>query len=323
MSRTSYYILGFLISFTFSRCEDEVDTSLNSKSYPIVYSIFNKIDPTNKVYVTRSFSGDGGALNDAKINDSVYFDNIDVEIVLRRKFIVGSDKFSLTLVTENNKDDGLFLNPNVQFFLLEADISDYDWYQVKVFINNSTTFFGSSRLIDPPVLISPKHNKSTISLLPDNPFIISWYTDPDFCYDVEVNFEILSSRNSSTYIDTITYIKTGIFSDDSFQYYKAVITPELFLSLLNQYFNSNEIDYRKFLNIVVTVHMANKEYVDYLAKYNWEKNYAFFMDFDTSSFIGVTSSKSRATISNLEFDRKTQTFIVDDPEFKEFKFVFW
>ena len=312
-----------IIVVLFCSCSIEIDTSLDAKSFPIVYSVFNKYDTLNTVYVTRSFSGDGGALNDSKINDSIYFDNIRVEVLLKKKFFGGSDTVQLLRTQSSHKESGFFHNPDVEYFSLNKDISEFDWYQTKVIISGNNEYVGSTLMIEPPELLSPKHDHSTISIYKDNPLTLSWYTKNHTWYDIRVDFFIITNSGIETQMDTITYIKSGIIPDASVDFYRESITTDKLLSLLNSKYSSNNVSTRKIESIESTVFCGDESFLEYMEEYNWRMNHVFFMDFDTTSFMGIASSKANSTLTNLQLDIKSKRFLAEDPQFQKFKFVVW
>lgn len=72
------YLIG--LTFFFISCEENPDLTVDSKPFPVVYSILNKFDTIHYVYLQKSFSGENGPLVDAQAFDSLFFKNAEVNL---------------------------------------------------------------------------------------------------------------------------------------------------------------------------------------------------------------------------------------------------
>jgi len=79
-------------------CEEEPDIMDEIKPIPVVYAIFDKYEPVNYIYLTKTFSGDPyGADYNAQIEDSICFENAAISVIVSETidvFARGQGSFS-------------------------------------------------------------------------------------------------------------------------------------------------------------------------------------------------------------------------------------
>ena len=76
-------LIAFLIGglFTFSACDNEIDLVAEWKSIPVVYGLINVQDTAHYLRIEKAFLDPSvGAPTLAQIPDSLYYDNILVQI---------------------------------------------------------------------------------------------------------------------------------------------------------------------------------------------------------------------------------------------------
>src|SRR5690606_24360849 len=96
-----------------SSCKNDLDTNADWKEILVVYSLLDGQDSVHYVRVNRAFLNENqSAYEIARINDSLYFDSIEVKIVEQ-----GTGRI-IPLVKDESKakDSGIFANyPNVLY----------------------------------------------------------------------------------------------------------------------------------------------------------------------------------------------------------------
>lgn len=183
--RNSFVILltlGAVVS-----CETEFDSYVQSDPIPVVFGVINPDDSLYQIRLSRSFVGEGNALDHAKISDSIYFEQAEVILETYRS----GDLFqAITLEKTRIEDrvDGIFSSsPNYMYQtsytelfirgeLFEALGIPYqlDLRLSVILPNYPDTVRGETRLISPPKIINPKSQYQKIYLFGEIPFHMEW-----------------------------------------------------------------------------------------------------------------------------------------------------
>ena len=317
---------GFIILFVvfLSSCSTKIDTSFNVAPYPVIYSIINATDTMHIVYITKSFSGDGGPLVDALNPDSLYFKDVKVNLVFRTR--TDSMRYEMRLDSTENKLPGIFHNPKNFYYSVISETLDKTeewWCRFLIDIPGYRPITNLIRLIDPPKMIYPTTDGSMISLRPENPFTISWIGSS--WNDLSISFILYTHKIEGTVVDTLTYKKNAIVIPvmGSFNFGMS-FSFENFLALLNRYFTSNiGVLSRSFGPIYLKIDSADKNFFEYRRMLQREIDYVFFINSKPEPVFGVFASRSSRDVRDLEFDKNTLDFLCSDSSMTKFKFVKW
>lgn len=110
-------------------CSEDLPYEGDSVVTPVIMGLLDKADSIHYVKVTRSFGGNNNALEVALIEDSSYYENIDVKIEewtpinangayeLKRTWTLRD-----TILT--NKEPGAFYSPNQKVYYFKTDVYD-------------------------------------------------------------------------------------------------------------------------------------------------------------------------------------------------------
>jgi len=114
-----------IITCCLCSCNEDPDICLERTPIPVIYSVFNKFDSVNYLYITKTWSGDnGGSLATAKNPDSIYFKNVTVRMDLIRNFDSVSQQVPDTVQVVpdfemiHDKKPGYFIYPDCPVFAL-------------------------------------------------------------------------------------------------------------------------------------------------------------------------------------------------------------
>lgn len=120
---------GLLLSILiFSRCSTDVNLIAPYKETTVVYGLLNPVDSVQYIRIAKGYLGEGNALTMATVNDSIYYPDSEIRVVLQRWY---NSTFmdSVVLVRDESiqKDPGIFSNqPNVLYRLPADTINKTD-----------------------------------------------------------------------------------------------------------------------------------------------------------------------------------------------------
>jgi len=176
-----------LASLLFTRCSTDVDLIAPYKETTVVYGLLSPSDSVQFVRVAKAYLGEGNALTMAKVNDSIYYRDADIRVVLHRlqnDIIIDST----VLVRDESiaKEPGIFSNsPNVLYRTVYDPVNHSDSIyadsEYRIYILNkvtgkeitSTTGIVGDIIISLP---SPNPNVKNLSMTSTYPNDIKWFS---------------------------------------------------------------------------------------------------------------------------------------------------
>lgn len=319
---------AFLFFILLLGCEDDPDICIEAKPFPVLYAAIDKYSPENYVIVSKTFSGDGsGPLVNATIWDSVYFENVQVyadfnkidfttspPTIVDTKRIVGQEQIL------NNKDSGVFRNPDHQIFRLSGDIEEYYDGVLVVKIPGYDTIFHSFMTLSKPVFLSPNHNPgSTIKFLPNDPLNIFWKNGHSA--DVELVFIIESKFMHQTITDSISYRVQAIppladIGNGTVFYYD-----QFKGTVSNQLAINNDVISRSIVEVQLIIAVASTN-LDPTKDYNPSVNYYYeVLSSGNQTIYGKIFNRATDTLTGLGLHYLTHEQIYYDPDLKDYHFT--
>lgn len=168
-------------------CSTEFDTYVTGLTTPVVYGVINPADSLYQIRLTKSFVGEGSALDFARIPDSIYY--ADASVVLETYLAnVPYQSIQLEQVTLSDRSPGIFASsPNYIYQTSQRNLHiDYSFFEamgiaydmeikLSVIIPGQTdTIRASSRLLPPPRIIHPRPTYKKVYFYGDVPFQLEW-----------------------------------------------------------------------------------------------------------------------------------------------------
>lgn len=322
MKSTLLWVSFFV--FGLSSCNEIPDICLERTPIPVIYSVFNKYDSVNYLYVTKTWSGDnGGTLVTAKNPDSIYFKDVNVyiDLISNSESSIPTKEDTIHVVPDfeyiHNKKPGYFIYPDCPVFALHYHLEDFDGLICHVCIPGYDTIKLQYDLLSKPILYSPNRDGMSITILPDKGLKVRF--SEGGLIEIRLFVEIITKSMDGTFLDTIMFKKFSTVSPTTFSY--GNLTSALNIQITNR----SGIDYRQFGKIRLEI---------------WSGVGSFpglFLPEVSSAFIDVTLPGSPwvpkrmvyggtiATnhLSNLEFDDQTREVIASDTSMSKFKFIKW
>lgn len=131
MKKTSALILLITLSFFYS-CKDDIELNADYEDITIVHCLLDTSADTTWMKINKAFLGEGNVLEMAKIEDSSIY-KTDLSAVVEQydnSNLVNTFPFEATVV--NDKEPGIFYNPNQTVYYSLLDIDEDDIYRLKV-----------------------------------------------------------------------------------------------------------------------------------------------------------------------------------------------
>jgi hypothetical protein len=196
--KTAY--LGVLILLAgLVACNEDPDICIERKPIPVIYSVFNKYDTVNFIYVTKTWSGDnGGTLATAVNPDSIWFKDVDVAVDLARR-VPGSapprrERLRMVPPLEwiHDKDSGMFAWPDCPVYVVHRDLIGFDSVIARIGIPGYDTIVLNFSLITTPLIRFPHKDGMTIGIYPDKGLIVNFVGGQ--VNQAKFYFEVITSK---------------------------------------------------------------------------------------------------------------------------------
>lgn len=172
--RNLLLLIACLGSILFTSCSNEIDINAPYKEEIVVFGLLNKTEDTHYIRISKSYQGEGNALDYASMFDSIYY-NPELLTVTIEEVLVSNGQtsrtFELSPNTDIPKDPGIFSNPSQIIYSFEttpsAPLRTDATYKLKV-RNNSTEVecTGETDMVGNIILSNPSANLPSIPLYP-------------------------------------------------------------------------------------------------------------------------------------------------------------
>ena len=73
-----------LVLLLFTRCSTDVELIAPYKETTVVYGLLSPIDSIHYFRIAKAYLGAGNAFDMAKVNDSIYYPDADIRVILQR-----------------------------------------------------------------------------------------------------------------------------------------------------------------------------------------------------------------------------------------------
>lgn len=267
------YILGlFALAFVVFSCNDEFDLVEEGANLPIVYGFIDLGLDTQYLRIEKSFAGeDINAYEAAQVEDSIYFQNVDVSLVNGR---TGSE-YILERIDANQigfqREEGDFLrDPNYVYRVIasQTDLEGGDEIELRINRGDNSAIVSSKTLlldsiglsqptVDRPDNFPVKNNKAFTLRLSDEVALVGInmimyvketdMTDPTQSEIVEIEWRIFNGKERE---DNNAFI--------------ALQTPgRLFYTTLVDRLDANKQVFREFVGYDLILQGGGQEMVEY------------------------------------------------------------
>ncbi|MDD4645798.1 MAG: hypothetical protein PHY99_07405 [Bacteroidales bacterium] len=314
----------FAVCSFLSACEEYPDICLERKPIPIIYSVFNKYDSVNYLYITKTWSGDnGGSLVTAKNADSLYYKDVKVCMDLIRTPESGTATSDDTLCVIpdleqiQHKEPGIFMNSGCPVYALHHNLNEVNAVISHISIPGYETIDLSYQLLERPVFEFPNRDGATILVLPDKPLKIRVNGRGD-------------RRELWIYFEIITQTSQGIKSDTVLVYNLNDFTSQMGYGNLTSALNLQlkvdpDVEYRKFGKVRLVIWSGNGKFP--YGNYQLVSTSKIDYTVPSSPWVPALMVYGGVIVTNqlndLILDQRTCAAIASDTSLTKFKFVKW
>ncbi|MDD3740968.1 MAG: hypothetical protein PHH30_06970 [Bacteroidales bacterium] len=195
MNNISLIFLALILVFL-SSCSTDVDVNGEWDDIPIVYCVLDHSSQFQYVKVNKSFLGPVPASVMAQVSDSLFYENVSVEV---KEFINNNQTRSWTFnpVDTIDKPDGYFSSDKNTIWVAHMSFTENATYELNVNINDGEHIIkGETQLIDGIYLIKP-------SLLQPQVEIHNYNGDSEYKYNNGTNGKVFQMTIVFNYIEII------------------------------------------------------------------------------------------------------------------------
>ncbi len=211
--KNPYLVLLAFFPLLFSHCSTDVDLIAPYQETTVVYGLLNPADSVQYIRVAKAFLGEGNALVMAGVNDSIYYPDSVITVVLQRwKNGILLDSTLLVRDETIQKETGIFSNqPNVLYRTVKDPVnhtdSIYKDCQYRIRIHNKYTgneVTSTTGIVGDISVTIPSPNPAIkLSMTASVPSTVKWYTAVNGkVYNLVIRFfyeeKLLSPPNTFT-----------------------------------------------------------------------------------------------------------------------------
>lgn len=315
-------ILGILSVFLFcSACETDPVIYIDSQAIPVIYGIFDKQDSIHYLKIGRSFGALHDPMESAQVYDSLFFKDMEVEVMMTSQGNPVGYPVQLEKVTEIPKDAGIFHFPGQELYRFENNLSE--GLMVTVMVPGLPTAHAEVTLVDMALLSTPKKAQQYIYLVPTSPLRIHWHGNA--WNEIDVAFEFIEDMGDSIFRTKWVHIQNiNYFDSPHGKYREMKITYDEFIREVLLQVPPDESVKTIFLGyITLTIHGGDHNMV------NYKKYLNGYTDFNVNEFsnivngIGLVASRTTFSLDSLRFDYETRQTLINENRLKVLKISKW
>lgn len=320
-----HWLWVIIIGICLVSCETTPDICLERTPIPVIYSVFNRYDTINYLYVTKTWSGDnGGTLGTAKNPDSIYFQGVSVRIdLLRPSGLPNPMNFDTVHVIPDfewihDKKPGLFAFPDCPLYALHYDLKDFSKLITLVNIPGYNEIKQVFDLLKRPEILFPAKDRMSISICPDKGLIVDFKGGS--VNEATFFFEIITKTPYGLTSDTVSvkkYMSSG----------RTTFTYALLQSALNQQLHySSNIEYSKLGTVDLEIWTGFGAFPmlpvrQEINSYNNDYTVPSSPKIPGLFYFGGSIGTNR--VRKLNLDYQTCEAIANDTVLKRFRFLRW
>lgn len=162
-TRISRFVLSGFSAIVLLGCTTDFPINAPYKETGAAYMLLSKTDSVQYLKLNRLYINTEGSANDiAKIEDSLYFNDADVEVLL----IEGKTPITLKRIRVETKQSGLFANPGEWIYRTPAGYVIDETKPYTLSVKNKKTGYemtANTRIVKDGSIVSPLANMSKVS----------------------------------------------------------------------------------------------------------------------------------------------------------------
>jgi hypothetical protein len=310
------------VLFLVSSCQVEFNPNITAEPTPVVYGIISPQDSFYSIRLTKTFIGEGSALDFAKIPDSIYYTGARVFMETRDLSGKLVEKVEMEEKTIGDRESGIFATTPNRIFQTDASkislrpddfIGTGQSYRLNLHLSAvipgyPDTIRAMTRLRTVPRLTEPRSTFVKVYFYNEYPFWMQWLDTNEESY-----FQILIRMHYTDFLYdderemiaewVLTGIETNVtsFPGGERKVYSYYFRPEHFYSQIRSAIKPDkEVEARVCGKVDFVVLSSNREMEYYRNVYeiaddyhgagytNVENGYGLFTTFSTTGVYGMT-----------------------------------
>ncbi len=200
-------LLLLILLSVLASCKNDMNVMAPYQAVPVVYCLLNPNDTVQYLRLEKTFLGAGNAYDMAKIADSIYYPEAQVNL---EKWLNGvmKERMALELTAVPARESGIFTSDPNYLYLLKNPVQADCEYRLNISIPSSgTTISATTRTFGSFKIIRPESYKKNLAFSSyDNYQTVEWLTSPlTRIYHLNILFHYLEVVNKDTAKLTATW----------------------------------------------------------------------------------------------------------------------
>ncbi len=317
-------IIILLLGIILSACESEFEVYDPSfSSLPSIYCLIDPLDSVHNIRIGRSFFSNQDPAITSQIGDSIYFQDLNVEVKL-----IGYQNDTTTVRAYRNleieKSPGFFTQDGHSVYSFDNVLSVnrfplFSRIEISVSKPGLETATGGSDFLPRPTIRWPYVAQQYLYMDSLRPILVQWYGGD--WNEVDITFTVMEQYRDSIVNQSVSFEeKTEIIMiEDVVQ---VTFPYELVVSNLSRLLDPRKDLVRRYFGpVMIKIHTGNTDFSNYM-KYKDGLN-----DFTGQSYsnidnaVGMIACKWSFPVRPLYFDYFTRLKLASDPRLQKFKFI--
>jgi hypothetical protein len=317
-----YFCLIIFILILTTSCESGFNPNLTTAPTPLVYGIISPQDSLYSIRLTKTFIGEGNALDYAKIPDSIYYKGAKVFLETRDLSGITVERVELQERTIEDRLSGIFATtPNLvfqtdaskihlrpEYFTTSGRSYDLNLFIEAIIPGYQDTVRSVTRLRSVPRLTEPRSTIMKVYLYNDYPFKMEWMdTNEENYFQILIRMHYTDILYDDKREMIAEWVLTGIdanetsFPGGTRKVYTYYFLPENFYSKIRSVIKADpEVEARVCNKIDFAILSSNREMEYYRNVYeisddyhgagytNIENGYGLFTTYSSTGIYGMT-----------------------------------
>ena len=143
-------LIAVVIGCGLLSCNDKININADYSVTPVIFGLLDHADSVHYIKITKTFLGEGNNFEFAKVPDSSYFNTVDAKVIELFEGVETGREWALYDTTINNKEDGVFYNPEQRVYIFhEKNLLQDHEYRLEAILNEGQyTVDATTSLID-------------------------------------------------------------------------------------------------------------------------------------------------------------------------------
>ncbi len=319
-------IAGILLSsILFCACETDPVIYIDGPAVPVIYGIFDNFDTVHYLKVGKTFGAGKDPLLSANIYDSIYFEDIEVEVKITNPWNTTVEELDVTEVSDIPKDEGAFSFPGQVLYQFNYDFKYPLRFFGKVIVTAKVPDLAVARAEISMVTINrdsfstPKFAQQYVYLTPTSPLRVHWFGNS--WNEVDVTFQFIEDLGTNGQRSKIVHIQnTNSFMSPHPRYRELKIVYDEFIREVLLQIGQNDSVIETHLGYIsVGINGGDHNMSMYKQYYSGFTDYNFSGYSNIENGLGLVASRTSILIDSMQFDLHTRKLLLSENKLKVLK----